>query len=358
MMNTCSRRDPALGALIAIAALLLLFFLPVTATAGDDWYPERRRDQFPTDPGHVAIPLPFNLEGIGWGVGVLGALTNVAGTTTDISGAAFTGDITGGYLAVDQLHLVPRRLVLDVGLGYMSQASVVTYNQRGMDSDRDDYSIVEFGDMLQGGLRLTATFLDRRFEGFVGVYGGSGQLASIRDRDGDVIVEAQDAPTETVSTWIAGARLDFTDDAMDPRRGLRAEASVWRSPPSDGGPDFVPDGLQRHRLPAAREAQHLGLHLLPLRRPRAGPGRDRPRGRRRRSGTRLRLDRRPRRARPVPAVRGHRRGRKPLRIGNRPRRVEPAALLRGGAGSPEPTPGSSAPSCAGTSRTRRPRSTS
>jgi len=236
-MNIFSRRDAALRAPTVAAALLLLLFLPVTATASDDWYPERRRDQFPTDPGHVAVPLPFNLEGIGWGVGVLGALTNVAGTCTDVSGAAFTGDITGGYLAVDQLHLAPRRLVLDLGLGYMSKASVVTYNQRGMNSDRDDYSIVEFRDMLQGGLRLTATFLDRRLEGFVGVYGGRGQLGSIRDPDGEVIIEAQDAPTETSSTWIAGARFDFTDDAMDPRRGLRCEGSIWRSPPADAGPD-------------------------------------------------------------------------------------------------------------------------
>ena len=77
-------------------------------------------------------------------------MTNVAGTTTDVSGAAFTGDVTGGYL-LDQLHLLPRRLVLDAGLGFMSQASVVTYNQRGMDSDRDDYSIVEFGACSRAG---------------------------------------------------------------------------------------------------------------------------------------------------------------------------------------------------------------
>ena len=98
MMKSFSRRDAALRALTAAAALLLLL-LPVRAPAGDDWYPERRRDQFPTDPGHVAIPLPFNLEGIGWGVGVLGALTKVAGTCTDVSGAAFTADITGGSRA-------------------------------------------------------------------------------------------------------------------------------------------------------------------------------------------------------------------------------------------------------------------
>jgi len=269
MMKSFSRRDAALRALTAAAALLLLLFLPVTAPAGDDWYPERRKDQFPTNPGHVAVPLPFNLEGIGWGVGVLGALTNVAGTCTDVSGAAFTGDITGGFLAVDQLHLVPRRLVVDLGLGYMSQASIVTYNQRGMNSDRDDYSIVEFGDMLQGGLRLTATFLDRRVEGFVGVYGGSAQLVSIRDPDGEVIAEAQDAPTETSSTWIAGARFDFTDDAADPRRGLRCEGSVWRSPPVDAGPDsYLTDFSVTGYLPIGKRSTwaftyfHSDAHVL------------------------------------------------------------------------------------------------
>ena len=259
----------ALRMSMAVAALLLLICRPATAAGGGDWYPERRRDQFPTNPGHVAVPLPFNLEGIGWGVGVLGALTNVAGTCTDVSGAAFTGDITGGYLAVDQLHLAPRRLVLDLGLGFMSQASVVTYNQRGMSSDRDDYSIVEFGDMLQGGLRLTATFLDRRLEGFVGVYGGSGRLASIRDPDGEVIAEAQDASTETASTWIAGARFDFTDDSMDPRRGLRAEGSVWYSPPSDAGPDsYLTDFSVTGYLPIGKRSTwaftyfHSDAHVL------------------------------------------------------------------------------------------------
>ena len=252
--RACLQRGAAKVALTAVAVLLLPFFLTTRAAAAD-WYPERRKDPFPTDPGHVAVPLPFNLEGIGWGVGVLGGLTNVAGTCTDVSGAAFVGDITGGYLAVDQIHLLPRHLVLDLGLGYMSQASVVTYNQRGMNSDREDYSNVEFGDMLNGGLRLTATFLDRRLEGFVGAYGGKGRLAAIRDPDGKVIVEAKDAPTETASTWIAGARLDFTDDAMDPRRGLRCEGSIWRTPPADGGADsYLTDFSVTAYVPLAKRS--------------------------------------------------------------------------------------------------------
>ncbi len=237
-MNTFSRSGAAWRATTKAAGLLLLLLWPVTAAADPGWYPDRRRTQFQTDPGHVAVPYLFNLPGIGWGYGLLGGATNIGGTCADLSGSVFAGDVSGTYLAVDQIHLIPRRLILDLGGAYLNRAAIESYNQRGMGSDRDDYLIAEFKNMRQGGFRSTATFLDRRLEAFIGYYAGSVQLAAVRDREGEVIVEAEDAPSERSHTWIYGARLDFTDDAMDPRRGLRCEASLWRSPPGDSGPDY------------------------------------------------------------------------------------------------------------------------
>ena len=49
------------------------------------------------------------------------------------------------------------------------------------------------------GGRLTATFLERRFELYGAWYGGASKLRSIRDKDGNVIVEANDAASPAVS---------------------------------------------------------------------------------------------------------------------------------------------------------------
>jgi hypothetical protein len=37
---------------------------------------------------------------------------------------------------------------------------------------------------------------------------------------------------------VVGARLDLTDDSIDPRRGFRLEPSLWRTPRQGSGPDF------------------------------------------------------------------------------------------------------------------------
>lgn len=201
-------------------------------------YPDRRREQIPTTPGYIALPYVFSLPGIGVGYGVLGAMTNVGETPVDLAGTFFTGDAKGGALSADSIHLVPGHLILDLGGAYITRATVQTFNQRGMDSSRDDYSLVEVKDSYFLGSRATASFLDRRLEAYLGWYWGSIRIASLRDDSGDVIVEASESPEEILRTWIFGGRLDFTDDYMDPRRGVKFDASLWRSPPSGSGPDY------------------------------------------------------------------------------------------------------------------------
>jgi outer membrane protein assembly factor BamA len=63
-------------------------------------------------------------------------------------------------------------------------------------------------------------------------------LKSIRNKDGNVIVEAQNAPRERGSNTLIGTRIDLTDDYSDPRRGIRLDVTRSYSPPRDAGPDF------------------------------------------------------------------------------------------------------------------------
>lgn len=221
------------------AAALLLLIFSTCALADDGWYPERRRSQFQRTPGYIAIPFLFNLPGVGFGYGVLGAATNIDESCTDVSAMVFTGEVDGAAGAIDSVHILPERLILDAGGVFLRKAAVEVYADRSMSSGKDDFSIAEFRDTYYAGTRLTATFIERRAEAYLGFYQGSTKLDSIRDNDGELVVEAKGSARETVNTYVVGARADFTDDYMDPRRGVRLDTSAWYTPPESDGPDYL-----------------------------------------------------------------------------------------------------------------------
>jgi hypothetical protein len=216
----------------------LLLLLAAAARADPGLLPSRRRDQFSSEPGRALVPYAYHLPGIGWGYGVLGALTNVGHTPADVAGTLFFGDADGQALSVDGLPLVRRRLILDAGAAHISKVSLQSYAARGMGAGKDDYSLAQFSGVWFYGSRMTATYDERRFEGFAGWYGGTARLDALRDRAGKLLLASGSAPRYDVSVAILGLRADLTDDYIDPRRGLRLEPSVWRAPRRGSGPDF------------------------------------------------------------------------------------------------------------------------
>ena len=200
--------------------------------------PERRRDQYPRNFGYGAFPYPYKLPGIGSGLSFAAGAFNIADTYTDVYGIAFTGDVKGGALGVGDLHLIPRTLIVDLGYSSLNKASFQSYAQRGMHTDKDDYRLIEVGDSAYYGARVTATFLERRFEMYGAWYEGASRLKSIRDKDGGLILAAQDPPRNRGHTTLLGTRLDLTDDYADPRRGVRLDLTRTQSPPRGSGPDY------------------------------------------------------------------------------------------------------------------------
>jgi len=221
----------------------LVFMLCSLAEADDDpesysFLPDRRKSQFSKDFGYAIFPYPYSLPGIGSGVGLVGGAMNIADTCTDAYGIIFGGDVRGASVGVADMHLVPRHLILDVGYGAVTEATIQSYSKRGMDTDKNDYRLIEFGDTEYYGGRMTASFFDRRFEVYGAYYEGAMRLKSIRDKDGNVIIEARNAPRERGRNTLFGARLDATDDYSDPRQGIRIDVSRSQSPRSGSGPDF------------------------------------------------------------------------------------------------------------------------
>ncbi|HLG22648.1 MAG TPA: BamA/TamA family outer membrane protein [Candidatus Manganitrophaceae bacterium] len=220
-----------------ILSLVLLLLLSVHSEALSP--PERRRPQFQTEPGYYIIPTPYRLPGIGQGFALIGAATNVSESYADFYGFALTGGLSGFGAAVADIHLIPEKLILDLNGEMLSRASVTSYSQRGMRSDKDDFTRLDLGDIDFFGARLTSTFFDRRFEIYGGGYGSGQRLEKIKDNNGAVILEADNPETARSQVFVIGTRVDLTDDYADPRKGFRLEAGPWWSPPrSSGAPDY------------------------------------------------------------------------------------------------------------------------
>jgi len=199
-----------------------LSLLPHYSSATD-----RRKDQFSKETGYYFIPIPYSLPGVGEGLLLGGAYNNIADTHSDIIGFVLTGDIQGGGVVSLDNHLIQNRLILDVSAQYLTDAAVRSYNQRGMSSGKDDYSVLNIKDNEFYGLRLTGTWYERMFEVYGAVLSSKTNLHELRDKDGNVIQTSTGAKDNTSTLYTLGLRFDLTDDYQDPRRGIRYQVSRW-----------------------------------------------------------------------------------------------------------------------------------
>lgn len=182
---------------------------------------ERRRDQFRRDYGFYLYPIVGEIPGAGRAGGVGVSVLNMRDGDTDFTGYYLRGDIEATGAVLLDYHVLPQRLILDVGYNDSRVASA-TYD-RGIDSDPTDviYPKVESAYLLT---QMTLTFDERRYEAYGRLLGGRTRLIEVLDKDKLAFTDV-DAGGSSGLSYSLGGSLDLTDDRVDPRDGIRLEFS-------------------------------------------------------------------------------------------------------------------------------------
>ena len=191
----------------------------------------RRRPQFGNGFSYAVLPLPYKIPGLGEGVGVGMTLNNIFETDLDIIALVILGDVEGCAFGVTDYYLIPERFYLNIGASYINKATFLINPSRGMkgDEDPDDFYSAELGDSSGAGLDATITFLNRMVDFNFSFYSTEGNIKSIRDKDGNVLIDTEDSDSERQHIFGAGFLLDLTDDRKDPRVGFRFNISANKS---------------------------------------------------------------------------------------------------------------------------------
>ena len=120
-MNLVSK---IVSAIAGVSIALLLFgSLPIHGQA----IPDRRKEQFPTEPAHLFVPLPYSIPGIGSGLFLLGNLSNVFESTADALLIYIIGDVEGYIVSLQEVPLISETLLLEFPAGDISKVVIRNY---------------------------------------------------------------------------------------------------------------------------------------------------------------------------------------------------------------------------------------
>jgi len=211
---------------LVISLQLILLFVFCNAHAI-----ERRKEQFLTESSYLIFPLPYSLEGIGDGIVITGLAGNIAETNIDAYVLGITGAARGTMTNISDIHLLPKRLILEVQKMDIERVTVNNYEKRGMNTRRNDYKILELDKVVNDYARLTLSLFERRLELFGEYERQLVRVTKVRDNEGDIISNMENDPYkgDTKKTSL-GIVVDYTDDRQDPRKGIRLELSRSDSP--------------------------------------------------------------------------------------------------------------------------------
>lgn len=186
---------------------------------------ERRKDQYNYTPGYLLAPVPYAIPGIGQGLLLLGMANNIKNTQTDFLADVITGDVNGYGIGVMEWYLVDKRLKLDLFQEGLNKATFQSYSSRGMNSSKDDFIYIGVDDMQFTGVRATATFYEKMLEFYLMGYSNRYSIGALQDKDNNIILDNTANQIQKSMIYTSGLMIDYTDDKVDPRVGIRFDGS-------------------------------------------------------------------------------------------------------------------------------------
>ena len=217
-----------------VIALIVLLSVPTISQAFD-----RRKEQFHTESSYLIFPLPYSIPGIGEGIMGLGLAGNFLDWYADIYALAITGDAGGQIIGIDDIHIWPKTVFIDLFYQNITKAVVNNYEKRGMDTEKDNYNLIELDEVYSTDARITLSLFDRRFEIYGSQYFQAISVPRIRDSKGEIIRDFEEPYEAEARQTAIGMELDITDDKQDPLKGFRINVGRNSSPPKeDYDPDF------------------------------------------------------------------------------------------------------------------------
>ncbi|MBI4082877.1 MAG: BamA/TamA family outer membrane protein [Candidatus Lambdaproteobacteria bacterium] len=252
---------PSRSTLVPLVLAVLVTLLPAATALAE--VTERRKSQFPSEPGYMVLPLPYSLPGIGEGVFVTAFASNIRGTYTDAWAVAITGDAEGVIVGAEDIHLIRETLILNLFEQRIDRAAVRSYTGRGMATSKTDYRLLEVSKVDAQGGRLSWTADQRRFELFAEIFAQAVQLDRVRKPNGELIAEFTEPNRSSSRTQRLGVLVDRSDDYYDPRRGYRLGVDARYSPRQNSdAPDFYVVNLNAFAYVPLGRISTLALNLF------------------------------------------------------------------------------------------------
>ena len=190
---------------------------------------ERRRDVFTRQYGHLFVPLPYSLPGLGEGLLFVGNFGNIADTTTDLATILGVGDAEFIFGFLDEFFIVPDYVYLQYVKAQGFKYALTNYRSRGMNTEKNDfvYALGNYWEYDAPTFKLT--LYERMLELGLGRSKQKGRFEKFVAPDSDDLTKQGDTITEFDPALEVNfgeklefsARIDYTDDYRDPRKGVR-----------------------------------------------------------------------------------------------------------------------------------------
>jgi len=208
----------------------LILTLLITLVAVDASAIERRQKQFKTDTAYLALPAPYSVPGVGAGIAYSLIAANVAGSYMDLLAMKATGAAEGTFLQISDLHLISETLILAVSNMAVSSFPTNHYKTRGINSDKMDY-ITLVNALDEQFYNITLTAWERR----ISLYSEHTNLTVKNkqglDPEGNLLFDFANPTAIKTQRSSSGLKIDYTDDYLDPRLGVRLDVRSSNSPP-------------------------------------------------------------------------------------------------------------------------------